>query len=153
MEPITARAGDGLPKAPVPGTAELVFPMEAWVADERIPVTARAMYHSSAPYEVTLEFLVHGESIGQWVFARDLLLEDSAETVGAGDVKVWTQGAREGRPERVHLYLDNGIDRCALVADHHHIVLWRKVVTSMVPPGSESRHMDIDGLLCRLLTD
>ncbi len=152
MEPTTARTGDGRPKGPAPGTAELVFPMEARVADEWAPVTVRATYRSSAPYEVALEFLTDGESLGRWVFARDLLTQGSVRAAGIGDVRVWTAAVPDGGPERVHLFLDNGSEHCLFVADRHHIALWCAVMSTLVPPGTEPRHMDVDGLLHRLLT-
>ncbi|MFJ3903666.1 SsgA family sporulation/cell division regulator [Streptomyces sp. NPDC090025] len=152
MESTTARSEDGTPDELAPHITTLVFPMEAWGKDEWVPVSVFATYSTATPYEVGLEFLVAGRSAAYWVFARDLLLDGSVYAAGSGDVWVWTRAAADGRPERVHLLLDNGSERCLFVADHRHAALWCAMMTSLVPRGEESRHLDLDGAVDRLLS-
>lgn len=114
-----------------------------------VPVPAELRYDSSDPYAVTIAFHL-GDGPVPWIFARDLLDEGLDEPSGDGDVHVWPCINDEGDAvvtlELCSLDGDALVEiRTAEAAD------FVRRTHTVVAPGAESAHLDLDGMLNALL--
>ncbi|MEV0277252.1 SsgA family sporulation/cell division regulator [Streptomyces sp. NPDC050610] len=115
-----------------------------------VPVLGRFSYRSDRPYEVAVVFSCRGETVASWLFARELLLSGARGRVGEGDVSVWPVH-RRGRPARVHIQLSTDEGRCVLAVRAADLADWTAATKRLVRPGTEHRHLDLDGEVARLL--
>ena len=115
-----------------------------------LPVLADLRYSAADPWAVRVAFQVGGEGDGiiEWMFARQLLTEGIAGTVGEGDVRVWPAMSNGERVINLAMASPSGsalfeIDRDALVEFLQQTYL-------AVPTGSEEEVVDLDAELALL---
>jgi hypothetical protein len=99
-------------------------------------------YDAAGPFAVRLDFdlLPHGVS---WVFARDLLMRGLSAPAGDGDVRVWPSHAE--RCLRIALMSPDGDAVLEAATSDVADFVGRSYLAC--PPGSESRHLDLDAEL------
>jgi hypothetical protein len=114
-----------------------------------IPVLARLTYRTDDPYAVHIAFHIGSDNPVKWAFARELLVKGVFRPCGQGDVRIW--------PTKVE---DHGVVLMALSSPDGDALLeapaavvsnWLERTLRVVPPGSESEHLDIDDGLAKLL--
>jgi len=119
---------------------------------ETCDVSFPTLLHYSAmdPYAVTATFLVgHGFEVA-WVLARDLLPDGLHRETGDGDV-VLRPSTRAAAPEvELMLSVRDGHARVTLPAETLAALL--RASHHVVPPGTESQHLDLDTAIMRLLS-
>ncbi|WP_199430852.1 SsgA family sporulation/cell division regulator [Qaidamihabitans albus] len=113
-------------------------------------VLSRLSYVTSEPFTVALAFRVEPGEWVEWEFARDLLVRGLHEAAGIGDIRV--------RPD---LSLDDDILVLELESpDGYAVVELRRsdvlrfvgATLELVPPGTESDHLDLDTVIAVLTT-
>ena len=116
-----------------------------------LPVLADLRYSADDPWAVRVAFQTGGEGDGvvEWMFARQLLTEGIAGTVGEGDVRVWPSMTNGERVVNLAMASPSGsalfeIDRDSLVE-----VLQKTYLA--VPTGTEEDVVDLDAELSLLL--
>ena len=116
-----------------------------------LPVLADLRYSADDPWAVRVAFQTGGEGDGtvEWMFARQLLTDGIAGTVGEGDVRVWPSMANGERVVNLAMASPSGsalfeIDRDALVEFLQQTYL-------AVPTGMEEDAVDLDAELAVLL--
>ena len=122
--------------------------------DEGLRLTATLRYQPSDPYAVEATFRAGDEAIS-WVLGRDLLGEGLARVSGEGDVRVWPTVDLGDRGEQTHLVmlqLSSPDGRALLAAPAEDVGAFLAETYEVVAPGTEGEHMDVDGVLERLLT-
>jgi len=131
---------------PVVVTAELTLTMVLG-ADAEVPVPASFHYSALEPLAVTVDFV--GDTIVQWVFARELLQVGMTRPVGEGDVTCWPGTTDTGRVVCIALRSPTGEALLEAPADDVAAFLQRSY--EVVPAGREAEHLDIDDLISNLL--
>ncbi|MET9589440.1 SsgA family sporulation/cell division regulator [Streptomyces sp. NPDC006516] len=118
--------------------------------ERSIPVPARLSYFTDDPFAVHITFHIGSDSPVHWTFARELLVEGVFRPGGHGDVRIW--------PTRVG---DHGVICVALTSPDGNALLelpsavvasWVERTLRVVPPGTESGLLGLDGALAELLT-
>lgn len=124
---------------------ELVVPGEA-------PVSLRVdlEYDSSDPYAVRAVFHTGQGSGVSWVFARELLATGMYAPTGEGDVRVWPSPKEAEHSVLVALRSPDGEALLRMPAST--LVAFLGRTYSLVPEGHESRWLDVDAAVGRLLT-
>lgn len=122
-----------------------------WLEADAVPVVldAELGYSEREPFAVTLHFR-SAEVV--WTFARDLLRRGLTGPAGSGDVAVWPRLDSEGRAAVViELRSPDG----EIAVQGRTIDVYRFVARTLdlVPCGSESALLDLDGLVADLLRD
>jgi hypothetical protein len=113
-----------------------------------LPMTADLRYDTSDPYAVHATFRADGSEV-TWVLARELLMAGLREPCGQGDVQV-RPGEDQGKDDIVvQLSSPDGV--AVLLADGAGLRGFLLRTCDHVPPGSESRFLDIDVELAQLL--
>lgn len=114
-------------------------------------MTAELRYDATDPYAVDAVFQT-GEPRGvRWVFARDLLSAGLAGPTGDGDVRVWPRVDADGAAVLIELRSPDG--RALLEAPAERLAAFLQSTYAIVPPGTESSHVDVDDLVNGLLAD
>ena len=108
-------------------------------------------YRCADPYAVTMTFLT-GEGDLTWTFGRDLLVQGINHPVGEGDVRVAPSISASGRAV-VHVELSSPDGHLVLQARTAELHDFVQRTTSLVPPGAESTHLDVDRLIASILQD
>ena len=119
-----------------------------------LPVVADLGYAADDPWAVRVAFRVGTDGAGEdgvieWMFARQLLTEGIAGTVGEGDVRVWPSSSDGERVINLAMASPSGsalfeMDRDALVGFLQQTYL-------SVSTGSEQDVVDLDAELALLL--
>ncbi|MFF7160746.1 SsgA family sporulation/cell division regulator [Streptomyces sp. NPDC008086] len=117
------------------------------------PVMLDLFYDSTDPYAVSLTFHMHTDDSVRWVLGRDLLLNGQQELTGVGDVQVWP--SRSSPAGKVCVALRPCAEREAVVvtASARALNAFLRRTLTVVPAGTEERHLDVDGTVRRLLGD
>ncbi|WP_369069480.1 SsgA family sporulation/cell division regulator [Kineococcus terrestris] len=116
-----------------------------------LPVPASLHYGADDPYAIHAVFR-GGDADVEWVFARDLLREGLVGPAGDGDVHVRPcSGSVDGR-RRVLLRLSSPDGNAELEADEADVRRFLRRADALVPPGRETRHLDLDDLVARLVS-
>ena len=121
--------------------------------DEGLRLTATLRYQPSDPYAVEATFRAGDEAIS-WVLGRDLLGEGLTRVSGEGDVRVWPTtdvGERGEQTAVVMLQLSSPDGRALLAAPARDVQAFLEQTYMVVEPGSEAEHLDVDGVVERLL--
>ena len=121
--------------------------------DEGLRLTATLRYQPCDPYAVEATFRAGEEAIS-WVLGRDLLAEGLTTVSGEGDVRVWPtlDLGEHGQHKRVvMLQLSSPDGRALLAAPAEHVGAFLAETYEVVAPGTEGQHIDIDGVVERLL--
>ncbi len=118
-----------------------------------LPVLADLRYLAADPWAVRVAFQVgtgqDDDGVVEWMFARQLLTEGIAGTVGEGDVHVWPSTTHGDHVVNLAMASPSGsalfeIDRDALVEFLQQTYL-------VVPTGAEETVVDLDAELALLL--
>ncbi|MFB9377872.1 SsgA family sporulation/cell division regulator [Kineococcus gynurae] len=119
-----------------------------------LPVPASLHYGADDPYAIHAVFR-GGDTDVEWVFARDLLREGLEAPAGDGDVQVQpcmnSALAGDGRA-RILLRLSSPDGNAELEADEADVRRFLRRADALVPPGRETRHLDLDDLVARLVS-
>ena len=113
------------------------------------PVQAELRYDSGDPFAVRGDFCLEDQVV-RWVFARSLLRTGLYEPTGSGDVRVRPWLDAEGRAV-VHIELSSPDGAAVLQARASDVATFLRRTEGLVPPGSESAHVDLDRALSQLL--
>ena len=116
-----------------------------------LPVLAGLRYAADDPWAVRVTFQTGGEEDGavEWMFARQLLTDGVAGTVGEGDVRVWP-GTSTG-PRVVNLAMASPSGSALFEIDRDALVEFLQQTYLAVPTGSEEEVVDLDAELALLL--
>ena len=117
-----------------------------------LPLTASLHYDASDPLAVTALFNDGGDKPVRWVFARDLLKAGLDQPAGEGDVLIWPTRDTGGKPA-IHLRLRSPHGDALLEACANELERFLVATHRLVPPGSEHRHVDVEGVIAALLAD
>jgi hypothetical protein len=112
-------------------------------------VHADLSYSDLDPYAVSVAFHTGSGEVVEWTFARSLLTEGVADSVGDGDVQVWPSSAG-GQPV-VRLSLSSPSGRALFQTQLSGIVEFLTRTYTLVPTGCESDFVDVDAELAGLL--
>ncbi|MFC8719042.1 SsgA family sporulation/cell division regulator [Kitasatospora sp. NPDC057198] len=112
-----------------------------------LAVEAGLHFDTSLPYAVRLVFPPVGriEAV-EWVFGRDLLNEGRLAPAGHGDVTV-----RPGATGEVLVTLHGGTGEAVVSIPAEIVTGFLVECYSLVPAGHERDHLDVDGLIARVL--
>ena len=108
-------------------------------------------YRRTDPYAVTMTFLT-GDGDLTWTFGRDLLVQGINHPVGEGDVRVAPSISASGRAV-VDVELSSPDGHLVLQARTTELSDFVQRTTSLVAPGAESAHLDVDRLIASILQD
>ncbi|MEO6205024.1 MAG: SsgA family sporulation/cell division regulator [Mycobacteriales bacterium] len=123
-----------------------------------LPIVASMRYESADPWAVRVGFQTGaknedgtGDGVVEWMFARQLLTDGVAATVGEGDVRVWpTQIDGE---HFVNLAMASPSGSALFEIDRDALVEFLQQTYLAVPTGSEEEVVDLDAELAILLED
>ncbi|WP_059012416.1 SsgA family sporulation/cell division regulator [Streptomyces specialis] len=115
-----------------------------------VPVPALLRYRSDDPFAVHVTFHLGSDAPVHWTFARDLLVEGVFRPSGQGDVLLWP--ARWDGRNVVWLSLRSPDGDALLRAPAAALSAWLEHTMRLVPPGTETERIDVDGELRELLT-
>ncbi len=121
-----------------------------------LPVLADLRYASDDPWAVRVAFQVGGsqgegesEGVVEWMFARQLLTDGVAGTVGEGDVRVWPSTSAGERV--INLAMASPSGSALFEIDRDALVQFLQQTYVAVPTGSEEDLVDLDAELALLL--
>ncbi|MCU1672010.1 MAG: sporulation and cell division protein SsgA [Frankiales bacterium] len=121
-----------------------------------LPVLANLRYESADPWAVRVGFQTgaknedgSGDGVVEWMFARQLLTDGVAKTVGEGDVRVWP--SKVGGEHFVNLAMASPSGSALFEIDRDALVQFLQQTYLAVPTGAEDEVVDIDAELARLL--
>ncbi|RZS89459.1 sporulation and cell division protein SsgA [Motilibacter rhizosphaerae] len=146
---LSIRKGRKMDRRP---TAQVTCDLEVRLVvpgETSLPVPVSLAYDSSDPYAVSARFRTGAHGV-DWVFARELLSAGVNRPVGQGDVRVWP-GAGPDDDEVVYIALSSPDGRALLEAPARELRDFVARTALVVPPGEESRHLDMDSTLAALL--
>jgi len=114
-----------------------------------VPLPVELRYVPSDPFAVRATFRT-GHGLGVcWVFARDMLAAGTHTPTGEGDVRVWPSPDDQG--DTVFISLSSPDGRALLEAPSRLLREFIARTYVVVPPGSESIHLDLDSTIEALL--
>jgi len=122
-----------------------------------LPVLADLRYSADDPWAVRVAFQTGaqtedgGDGIVEWMFARQLLTDGIAGTVGEGDIRVWP--AMAGGERVVNLAMASPSGSALFEIDRDELVEFLQQTYLAVPTGSEEDVVDLDAELALLLED
>ena len=116
-----------------------------------LPVLAGLRYESADPWAVRVAFQTGGEGDGvvEWMFARQLLTDGIAGTVGEGDIRVWP--AMSGGERVINLAMASPSGSALFEIDRDALVEFLQQTYLAVPTGTEEDVVDLDAELALLL--
>ena len=123
--------------------------VDPWGRNVEVPTTLG--YRSNDPYAVTLTFHSSAGDV-EWIVARTLLLQGLAAPAGEGDVKVYPSIDDDASAVAV-LDFSSPDGRLVAQANTHELQAFLARTFAAVPVGTESEHLDLDGLIADLLND
>jgi len=130
--------------------AALVLRLVVPRADVALDATLR--YDSDDPYAVRLGFpTAPGREAVEWMFARQLVVDGLVGPSGDGDVRIWPAPGEVAGPVYVELCSPSG--RALFTVPRDVLVDFARRCDDLVPPGTESDHLDLDAELQMLLHD
>ena len=118
-----------------------------------LPVLANLRYDVIDPWAVRVAFQTGGEGDGivEWMFARQLLTDGVAKTVGEGDIRVWPSVI--GREHFVNLAMASPSGSALFEIDRDALVEFLQQTYLAVPTGAEEEVVDIDAEIAILLSE
>ncbi len=121
-----------------------------------LPIVASLRYETADPWAVRVAFQTgaknedgSGDGVVEWMFARQLLTDGVATTVGEGDVRVWP--TRIGDESFVNLAMASPSGSALFEIDRDSLVEFLQQTYLAVPTGSEEEVIDLDAELALLL--
>jgi hypothetical protein len=103
-------------------------------------------YAAHDPYAVQMAFRT-GDGQVTWTFARELLFDGMRRPTGEGDVFL------EPDADAVRLVLKAPTGTAEFALDAFDLAVFLEETSNLVPRGQESRTIDLDAELARLLED
>ena len=92
----------------------------------------------------------HCLAAARWVFARELLASGAYEPTGDGDVHVWPCLDARGRAVTI-IELSSPDGEALMQARSDDVTEFLRRTESLVPSGSETNLIDVDGAIAQLL--
>lgn len=121
--------------------------LDPWGRTVDVPTTLA--YRERDPYAVSLTFHSNSGDV-EWFVSRTLLLQGLAQPTGDGDVKVYPSIGEDAHAVAI-LDFSSPDGRLIAQASSHELQCFLARTFASVPVGTESEHLDIDGLLADLL--
>ena len=113
---------------------------------------ASLRYDRDDPYAVHLSFPASpGREPIEWIFGRSLVSDGLTVPAGDGDVRIWPSPEDLSGPVYVELCSPSG--RALFAVPRPVLADFVTRCHDLVPPGSESAHLDLDAELALLLHD
>ncbi|MES4907675.1 MULTISPECIES: SsgA family sporulation/cell division regulator [unclassified Streptomyces] len=109
---------------------------------------AELHYDMTDPYAVRLSVGAPAARPVDWVFARSLLTEGLRRPSGTGDVLVFPR--HRCHPHSVRIVLRSAGGEALIDIEESEVAAFLRGTVSLVPPGTESLHIDIDRALAKL---
>lgn len=133
-----------------PSTTVIRTPVPLVIGPDETDVLDGALcYDTADPFAVTLEVVTESGPV-IWTFARDLLSEGRYGPCGDGDVQVWPcLSITASAVTIIELHAPRG--DALLQAATRTIDRFLTYTYLAVPPGQESKHLALDGLVAQLL--
>lgn len=128
-------------------TANTVFAIRT--ASGRSFVPADLRYDVTDPYAVTVAFHVADGQWLAWVFGRDLLAEGLAGAAGDGDVRICRDACD---PSVLIFELDSPFGKAVIEGVAADLAEFLGQTCTEVPRGTESRFLNLDEMVDRLLS-
>jgi hypothetical protein len=116
-----------------------------------VPVLACLRYHRDDPYAVYLDNHVDLADPVTWVFGREILAAGLESWAGTGDVSVYPEVG--GGLRSIVIALSDNDVTALLRAPAPLVREFLEETQQVVPYGTESAALDLDGLIARLLDD
>ncbi|MGW5102936.1 SsgA family sporulation/cell division regulator [Streptomyces sp. NPDC004100] len=116
-----------------------------------IPVPTRLSYSPYDPYAVHFTFAAGTASAATWVFARELLALGVREPCGEGDVRIRPGRSPDG--DIVSIALSAPGQEALFEGPLEDVRSWLARICEEVPPGRESKFLDLEDELCDLLEE
>ncbi|MGW1760055.1 SsgA family sporulation/cell division regulator [Streptomyces mirabilis] len=133
---------------PLPSVMHMVTVHVSVPNELSTPLPAELHYDMTDPYAVRLSIGAPAARPVDWVFARSLLTEGLRRPTGTGDVLVIPRHRCHPGAVRIVLRSGAGVAQVDIAASAVAAFLRRTV--SLVPPGTESLHIDLDRVLAEL---
>ncbi len=114
-----------------------------------VPLVASLDYCADDPYAIKMAFHVGADEPVEWIFARELLAEGLKAAVGEGDVRVWPD--ESGDADILNITLSSPFGEAHFEAPRSATAEFLRSTYGIIPAGSESGHIDVDGELEELL--
>ncbi|MCW2715311.1 MAG: sporulation and cell division protein SsgA [Frankiales bacterium] len=121
-----------------------------------LPVRADLRYQTDDPWAIRVAFHVNdtsdgrpAESVVEWIFARQLLVDGFTGPVGDGDVRVWP--AYSGLDFVINLAMASPSGSAVFEVDRDPLVEFLQQTHVVVPSGAEENVVDLDTELTLLL--
>ena len=114
-----------------------------------VPLVASLDYCADDPYAIKMSFHVGTDEPVEWIFARELLAEGLAAHAGEGDVKVWPGDAPD--EDILNIALSSPFGEAHFEAPLSATAEFVRSTYGIIPAGSESDFIDVDGELDELL--
>jgi hypothetical protein len=114
-----------------------------------VDVSTTLGYRVEDPYAISLVFHSSSDDV-EWVVSRTLLLQGLAAPCGDGDVRVYPSIDEDARAVAI-------LDFCSpdgrLIAQADSLALQAFLARTfeLIPVGTETEHLDLDGLIAALL--
>lgn len=106
-------------------------------------------YTAFDPYAATIRFLT-GETEVAWTFGRDLLIDGLSEPTGLGDVHLQPCLDPRGHAAvTIELSSPGGV--ALIQARRNDLREFVEQMTTLVRPGTESQHMNVDATVAAIL--
>lgn len=121
--------------------------LDPWGRTVDVPTTLG--YREDDPYAVSLTFHSNSGDV-EWVVSRTLLLQGLAAPAGDGDVKVYPSIDDRARAVAV-LDFSSPDGRLVATTSAREIQSFLARTFAAVPVGTETDHLDLDGLIAELL--
>ena len=113
---------------------------------------ASLRYDRDDPYAVHLSFPTSpARDPIEWIFARSLVVDGLTVPAGDGDVRVWPSPEDLSGPVYVELSSPSG--QALFAVPRRVLVDFVGRCHSLVPPGAEAQHLDLEAELDMLLHD
>ena len=112
------------------------------------PMQADLTYDPRDPFAVTAVFMTGAGNV-RWTFGRDLLVEGVYEPAGDGDVHVWPCLDSDGHAV-VIIELCSPDGEALVQARTTDLTTFVERMTTLVAPGTESEHLDIDATIAAI---
>lgn len=112
------------------------------------PLPAELHYDTTDPYAVRLSLGAPVNRPVDWVFARSLLSEGLRRPTGSGDVLVIPRHRCHRRS--VSIVLRSPAGSASIDIAESEVASFLRRTVSLVPPGTENLHVDIDRALTEL---
>jgi hypothetical protein len=112
------------------------------------PLPAQFHYDMTDPYAVRLSLGAPETRPVNWVFARDLLAEGMRRPAGIGNVLVFPR--HRCRPHFIRVILRSSAGVALVEIPASEVAAFLRQTFLLVPSGSESLYIDLDGTVAEL---